>query len=140
MKKLICILLIFMFSFSCFAEIDFSKYSVDELYSIIEQANDAIVENKGLKSFNCPIGEYTAGIDFPAGRYLVTIEPVYIFGNESYAYAWIIIFDSNNTKKYSEHIATMNSCSCIVSLDKGDTLKIEDWYVVFTPYTGLVFN
>lgn len=140
MKKLICILLIFIFSFSCFAEIDFSKYSVDELYSIIEQANDAIFEKNGIRSFTCYPGVYTVGTDIPAGRYLISlIDSDWFTG----VYVYNTTTDYNTQNMYGIKYAyciSEDEDTVEVTLTKGNVIWVQSTSLKFKPYTGIVFD
>ena len=105
--------------------LDFSTLSDEELIDIQNNLNNEILK-RGLKKAKLPSGLYEAGVDVPAGTYVVTA----ITQNERY-YPLIRIYKDINSATallgipiFQEVLTHYGECK--VTLEEGYVLKLEN--------------
>ncbi len=144
MKRVISLLL-FVFILICLcsaiAEVpDFSKLTDEELLAAQSLMNEEILKRGILKKIKIPAGHYEAGVDIPAGKYILTTED----DIGQYNGVQILIYDSEywfeNRNTSNKKHRLMNEIfyspsSCSVELKEGYIL-----YLVNGPFYIEKFN
>lgn len=85
--------------------------------------------NRG-QSAVMPQGEYTTGVDIPAGRYTFTVS-----GKSPYATIWHYPTDRVTSTYYT--ISDKYGLSVSLTLKDGDRIRVEHQEVTVGPYVGL---
>ena len=139
MKKIISVLIVLSIVFSIsisFADIpDIKTLNEDELYQLNRNIMEELASRNKVPSFTAPIGVYTAGQDFPVGKYVITAPSI----------TYITLYNSMNDYKADKPIARKTT---IYDNDAGKVVDFTDGMVVFvdfsdarfSPYTGLKFE
>lgn len=126
MKKILSLVLILMLAFPMLvlAEIDLASLSSDELIELQTQIQGELMNRGDIKSANIPAGEYTIGVDIPAGVYSVT----------SPSYGMIVVNDFDLS-----YFVTIEDPVGKLELNDGDAFSVGG-PIVLTTYTGISFN
>ena len=134
--RIISLLLALLFSTLAFASaesFDLSGLSYDELITLRQRIDLAIMQSDGWKEVTVPVGTYVIGRDIPAGDYTVTYEGR-MQACLSISVGGIVWgFHILNPSLYKT-----NSIGKL-SLSDGQILDITYGEVIFTPYKGLGF-
>lgn len=76
MKKIISVFLamfVLLTSTLCLAEtVNLSEFNNDELIALLDSVQQELMTRNIQKSASLPTGKYTAGVDIPAGSYVLT--------------------------------------------------------------------
>ena len=136
MKKIVRFLAAFLitsvlFSGAAFAEINFDDYTVEELIALKTQITEVITERTSTKkSVRVPMGEYTIGVDIPAGTYTLT------FNGD---YAMISVYSESGEFLKSNLLSGESNTIGKIELQNGQQIKLSSGPIVFSPYKGLGF-
>ncbi|MBR2853929.1 MAG: hypothetical protein IKE81_06390 [Clostridia bacterium] len=147
MKKLflsICILL--LCPAFALAELDFSSYCVDDLYSILNSVRAEILSKSQWEEVTVPVGFYVVGEDIPEGHWTIKYSPgeysliEYFHNTDSsgkrpadtiYDYYYDGIGDPS-----TELSSVYDLTEIDLVLQKGFHLVVNYGPVIFTPFTG----
>ena len=141
----ICFCLILIIS-SCFAEIDLSGMSFDDLVALREQLNLALWNSQSWQKVEVPPGTYEIGKDIPAGHW--TIVPYYDSMSNVFYFNLVDKYGKNpavgwegwntiiaDASKYSDWEKYAHQCDAVLA--DGMYLQVTG-RVYFTPYVGPV--
>ena len=119
----------------CYAEINFSNYSLNELIALKTQITSEITARTAeKKSVLVPMGEYIIGVDIPAGIYSLTL-------SSDITYAMISIYSSEKKLIGSYALLESSNRNTVGKIEFQDGQRIEIDYgpIMFVPYKGLEF-
>ena len=109
------------------AEVGFSQMTDEELLQAQEELQKEIVDRGLLKKITLPSGLFVAGVDIPAGKYIVTAATV-----NPARYAYIAIYkDMESASSILSSISTIfeqilpDYGSCMITLEEGQVLMLE---------------
>lgn len=140
MKKVICILSIFVMIFGCaLAEIDLSGMSFDELADLRDKALLAMWKTDEWQEVTVPQGVYEIGKEIPAGKWTLRCDTNSVYGNSHiYIYEDMYIINNPASKYFSEGSLTEYT----FDLEEGAYFEVSSvgCPVVFTPFTGVNFS
>ncbi|MBR3927755.1 MAG: hypothetical protein IKJ65_01985 [Clostridia bacterium] len=136
MKKIVALLLALMLclgSFPAFAELDFSKFTNEELIYLRNQINKELLERGVEKEVVVPMGRYIVGIDIPAGTY--TVRPYTSYGT------FHLYVDEKAKYPFIGEVMAVRDNEYIgkVIFENGNVVELEGTSFVFSPYQGLGF-
>lgn len=131
----------------CFAEIDISGMSYDELVALKDQINLAIWNSQEWQEVEVPQGVWLVGTDIPAGHWSIyavakyasitigtqldeTGKDIAAFASDFYEYERV----TNPSYKYFEKDSDVETVD--FDLKEGTYVLIEDGTVAFSPYSG----
>ena len=149
MKKLFIILLaaIFLPPVLACAEVDLSGMSFDELVSLRDKINYALMETDEWEEVTIPCGAWKVGEDIPAGRWTITaVDGAFVgiqYGSKLNENGMEISYRSENY--YTETIFSPKSYTYTKGLDttqidielkNGNYFCVTIGEAVFTPYAG----
>ena len=121
----VCICLFFSFT-SVRAEVGFDKMTDEELLLAQEELKNEIMKRGLVKKATLPAGYYEAGVDIPAGKYIVTAVTTH-----ANRYPSICIYKD---KKDAASLLSLSIISeqvladygsCMITLEEGQVLKLE---------------
>lgn len=122
MKKIFLIVILAVLSIAGFVfaddeTIDISKWDNDSLLALQEAIeNEVIIRGLSDKKTNILSGTLKAGVDIPAGKYILSMVP-------TSEYPIIYVKDENDDQEISYCSAEYGN-PCMVSLSEGQLLKI----------------
>lgn len=143
MKKLVALILtLCLIPCFCFAEIDLSGMSYAELIELNKATINAIMSSKEQYSVVVPVGTYQIGVDIPAGRYTVSIDPYQYSASIKWGewkgsyisslYGGYEFLHGNKHNSYPSGEPT----SVNVFLTEGHYISVESGSVIFSPYVA----
>ena len=147
MKKLAAVILAGVMCLAmgsgCWADVDLSGMSYEELVALKEQIDLAIWNSAEWEEVEVPQGIWTVGEDIPAGQWTITAGDgcytVVKLGKEidstgtelaSYSNKWLLKSESRSS------FGAGDTPTTTVQLYDGDVLWIDDGSLIFTPYAG----
>lgn len=141
MKKTAALVLaiLLLVSPAALAASDLSGMTVDQLLALRSGIDAELLARGELKSFSVPPGEYEVGIDFPAGKYSLSLKDptahmASVYTHESEAAFRDGGYDRSFTMR-SEGEASVGK----VTLYDGEFIEVKFSSVVFELYTGIKF-
>lgn len=135
MKKIVALLLALLLclgSFPAFAELDFSRFTSDELIYLRNEINKELLKRGIEKEVEVPIGKYEVGVEIPAGTYTIRSE----------GHGVIEVYENSSAKYYTFHeglTSWNNTYIGKLTLVPGNIVEITYGTLIFSPYQGLGF-
>ena len=138
MKKLICaVIAVLLLVSACAAEtVDLSKYTDAQVLELLTLVQQEVVDRKLSKTARLSGGEYIAGEDIPAGKYVFTCSyKGYVWAN------FTVYSDRGSGKQKIWELITEDDgvFSRVITLDMDDQLKCDQPFTL-SVYTGISFN
>ena len=139
----LCLLIIISLPVICFADIDLSGMSYDELVALKDQINIAIWNSEEWQEVDVPQGVWIVGEDIPAGKWTITTKPessvMISIGNST-------VYDGTTVSAFAVEVVyspdayffdeNSDATSWTVELEDGQFVGIEDGIAIFSPYSG----
>lgn len=135
MKKLLSVLLVLCvlaLPVFAFAEIDLSGLSFQELIDLRQQIDRLLFGSEEYKEVTVPQGNYTVGVDIPAGAYSLSAS----------SFATCVIYEDSTAapeKLVGTYMISSGSPVAKLELTDGQYVELVGGSVVFKTYTGLGF-
>ena len=137
------VLMVLAISTTCFADVDLSGMSYDELVALKDQINLAIWQSDEWQEVEVPLGVWIVGEDIPAGKWTIkatTGNTTYVLvgdeptedGTSVKAKTMQIIFDKG-AMFYDEKTKISE---WTIDLAEGKWVCIENGNAIFTPFAG----
>ena len=135
-----------MLSAPALASVDISGLSFDELVSLVNEAQFAMMKTDKWQEVTVPAGVYEVGKDIPAGKWNISAfdnsqAVVYVGYSMSddfnVAFEDFAILAGKNLFPNAENEGTQ---SIVYNLKDGMFIKIQNKSVIFTPYQGNNFS
>lgn len=126
MRKVISLLLVAILLIGvASAEIDLGNMTLDEIREIYTQVSSALYSEALIKGAKIPVGRYTAGVDIPAGSYILTFEWDE-FDQYSNSMHKIYVYDAKGDMDIYRNVKiSYPNTQGKVTLADGETLVIE---------------
>ncbi len=100
MKKIICVLLamfLLLASTVCFAEtVNLGELDNDELIALLNSVQQELMVRNIQKTASLPTGKYVAGVDIPAGSYVLTC----VTDDDHYGFVYVSAPSDNLDEEY----------------------------------------
>ena len=135
MKKLLSVLLVLCvlaLPVCAFAEIDLSGLSFAELIDLRQQIDRLLFGSDEYKEVTVPQGNYTVGVDIPAGAYSLSVS----------SFATCTIYEDSSAdfdKLVGMYALSADSPVAKLERTDGQYVELSGGSVVFKTYTGLGF-
>jgi len=139
MKKLFsAILLVVLLLNTCSAlavDIDFSKYTDEELKEVFELLNEEMLNRKIVKSAKIPVGRYIIGTDIPAGKYVIEMAD-----KTKYSGPIIKVYldDTLSKTTFSEWLEGPDD-TMVIELKKDNVIETDETIIIST-FVGITFE
>lgn len=140
----LALILVLVLAPACYADVDLSGMTFDELVDLKDQINLAIWNSAEWQEVEVPQGVWTVGEDIPAGKWTIRCNSGYYTGinigtalNESgtglsFPYKAAAMVYNPGYRLYSDG----NMTEWTVELKTGDYVRVDDAPAIFSPYAG----
>ena len=128
---------------TCYADLDLSGLSYDELVALKDKINLAIWDSEEWQEVEVPQGVWAVGEDIPAGKWTIKALP----GGDTYIKIGLEVKDGGNDvnsrttqrikdEGHSYYDSKSDITSWTYDFTEGQYVKVDNGPAVFTPYSG----